>query len=115
MVVLPVAGGTIMRAVRLAIFPVVLLFLSGCGFLPGFSSLEDPMLYAYSVSDVANQVTCELQAFISEQQDTRRNVGHNLGYKWVLGEDDVTVKLTSNNGPPRVCEFHRHQCRKNWV
>jgi hypothetical protein len=72
---------------------LVLVLLSGCGFLPGFGQAEDPLLYLYSVKDVANQVSCEVQAFMAYQQRAQQNHNSQRGYQWVLSEDDVTVKL----------------------
>lgn len=70
--------------------------LASCGALPGFSFWEDPALYAFSVSDVANQVACELEAFVAEQKNSEdgKDLRGKKHYKWVLDElSDVSVKL----------------------
>jgi hypothetical protein len=66
------------------------LGLCGCAFLPGFSVLQDPALYFLDVQQVANQVACEVQTFMEEHE--KDPVFRNQ--KWVLANDDVTVKLT---------------------
>jgi hypothetical protein len=85
------------RAICAIVLPLTIsTLLSGCGFLSGFSFWEDPAIYAFSVSDVANQVACELQDFVSEQRDFQlnRELNDPKRYKWVLDEaSDVTVKL----------------------
>ena len=82
---------------------IVCVIASGCAFLPGFGIFEDPALYAYSVSDVANQVSCEIQEFALEQikQEREKEKEKKVGYKWVLDQGDVTVHLsltTDNSG-----------------
>jgi hypothetical protein len=46
----------------------VSLVVAGCSFLPGFGILEDPALYILPVGAVANQVACEVQEFVSDQE-----------------------------------------------
>ena len=80
---------------RCAFFKFFLLFglgsvTSGCAFLPGFGILEDPILYYLDVSEVANQVACELQEFMWEQQNDQ----NSRSRRWLLDDDDVPVKLT---------------------
>ena len=70
------------------------LATSGCAFLPGFGILEDPILYWLDVSEVANQVACELQEFMRDQQDTP--VLELQNQRWLLGNEDVAVKLQLN-------------------
>jgi hypothetical protein len=80
----------------IALLLMISTLLSGCGFLSGFSFWEDPAIYAFSVSDVANQVACELQEFVYEQRNFQLNRAPNdpQRYKWVLDEaSDVAVKL----------------------
>jgi len=70
--------------------------LSGCAFLPGFALWEDPAIYAFSASDVANQISCELQDFVTLQKEIQTNTPANdpNHYKWVLDDQsDVSVKL----------------------
>jgi hypothetical protein len=69
---------------------------TSCAFLPGFSLLEDPATYAFSVSDVANQVSCELQDFMATQiaDQKHRKYDDPDKYRWVLDEGDVSVHLS---------------------
>jgi hypothetical protein len=70
--------------------------LVGCSALSGFSFWEDPAIYGYSVSDVANQISCELEAFADEQKksEVKKDPNSNDHFKWVLDESsDVSVKL----------------------
>jgi hypothetical protein len=64
-------------------------FISGCGFLPGFSLLESPTLYYIPVAEFANRVACELQEFMNEHMNDRSYANH----RWVLSDDDVKVVL----------------------
>jgi hypothetical protein len=45
--------------------------LSACGFAPGFGILEDAPLYYVPVGAIANQVACEVQEFVSDQNDKK--------------------------------------------
>ena len=55
--------------------------------LPGFGLLEDPALYYIPVSEVANQVACELQEFMKEE------IALNQKQRWVVANQDVSVNL----------------------
>jgi hypothetical protein len=82
-------------AVCLALSLITAPIFSGCAFLPGFALWEDPAVYAFSVSDIANQVSCELQEFMIAQIATekgKRKAGEET-YKWVMDEGDVSVHL----------------------
>jgi hypothetical protein len=76
------------RGARLFCIIGVCILCDGCGFLPGFSLFEEPVLYYLPVSEVANQVACELQEFRKEHE-------HDVytSQRWVLANEDVAVKL----------------------
>jgi hypothetical protein len=76
----------------------IVSLLPGCGFLPGFAIWEDPAIYVFSVSDVANQLTCELQDFAANQETQQRQIKNPKNdpahYKWVLDvNSDIAMKL----------------------
>jgi hypothetical protein len=81
---------------------VCALAVSGCSFLPGFSFLEQPTLYHLSIGEVATQVSCELQAFTAQHLNdptyqppkSYDEKTFQKTHKWVLSDDDVSVKLT---------------------
>lgn len=80
------------------------ILIAGCSFLPGFGLLESPSLYYIPVSEVANQVACELQDFTHYY---RKKYGLGIATKsgihylrtskpqpqWVPGTDDASVTL----------------------
>ncbi len=75
------------------------IVLSGCGFLPGFGILEDTPLYHLPVGAIANQVACEVQEFVSDQ-NAKKAKGFYLG-RWRISNDPVSIKLaltTDNSG-----------------
>jgi hypothetical protein len=75
------------------------LGLSGCGFLPGFGVLEDAPLYYLPVGTIANQVACEVQEFVADQNKKKAD-GFHLG-RWRISNDPVSIKLsltTDNSG-----------------
>jgi hypothetical protein len=73
--------------------------LSACGFLPGFGLMEQPALFQLTVAEVATRVACELQEFTAQHKGDPAYFGTPgettyTGHKWVLSDDDVSVKLT---------------------
>jgi hypothetical protein len=81
-------------------------FLCGCGFLPGFDITEQPTLSYLPVSEVSQQVSCELKEFIFEYRerylhkkrlDKQSRLADSKSTpeepRWVLAEDDAVVKL----------------------
>lgn len=97
-----------MCCLRSFVFLVTFGLLCGsCAMLPGFGLLEDPAIYAFSVSDVANQVACELQEFMAEQIDAEKKkvAAHQETYKWVLDEGDVSVKLSLQTDSQGYVDF----------
>jgi hypothetical protein len=68
---------------------IVFSLISGCSFLPGFGIFEAPALYFITVGEVANQVACELQEFMSEHENDKADAEH----RWVLANEDASVKL----------------------
>ena len=100
--------------VRISIALISFSLCGGCGFLPGFGFLEDPALYAYSVDDVANQVSCELQSFMAVQIAAEQKKLPKDRYKWVLDEGDVSVKLSLQTDTQGYVNFTGVNISKPW-
>jgi hypothetical protein len=82
---------------------ICLSALPGCSFLPGFDSTEQPLLYHLPVSEVAKQVSCELQDVLADFRVYQSrysakvdpaNPNQLAPPRWYLSSDDVEVKLT---------------------
>ena len=79
---------------RLVILLLIISLAPGCAFLPGFGILEDPLLYVLPIGTVANQVACELQDFMRQQNSYPSSAKR----RWLLSNDDakVTLSLTTD-------------------
>lgn len=92
---------------QLPIKAIPFLALGACGFLPGFSVVETPLLYHLPVSEVAEQVACELQDVMADYSDYKVNFATDHrssdetntdkpgpNPRWYLASDQVSVTLT---------------------
>lgn len=83
-------------AARFAAVGLCFSILCGCGYLPGFSVAEQPMLYYLPVSEVATQVSCELQELGSyaDYESHFTMQFHDQTPQWYLKNGPVEVTLT---------------------